>query len=78
MSQGDQFQTSFCYLKKFCTRKNQVVCSLVSIPFDSPYISINKKGLYETLGYWSRDVLNFDFLENGRGKVSPPHFVYDF
>ena len=23
-------------------------------------------------------MLNFDFLENGVGIVSPPHFVYDF
>ena len=23
-------------------------------------------------------MLNFDFLEKGLGKVSPPHFVYDF
>ena len=26
--------------------------------------------------YLSRDKLNFDFLENGLGIVSPPHFVY--
>ena len=24
------------------------------------------------------DMLNFDFLENDLGMVSPPHFVYDF
>ena len=23
-------------------------------------------------------MLNFDFLDNSLGKVSPPHFVYDF
>ena len=23
-------------------------------------------------------MLNFDFLEKDPGKVSPPHFVYDF
>ena len=28
--------------------------------------------------YWSRDKLNFDFLEKGLGTVSLPHFVYDF
>ena len=48
------------------------------------YISIalnlayNKNELYETLDYWSRDMLNFDFWENGLGIVSPPHFVYEF
>ena len=28
--------------------------------------------------YWSRNVLNFDFLENDLEIVSSPHFVYDF
>ena len=23
-------------------------------------------------------MLNFDFLENGQGIISPPHFTYDF
>ena len=30
------------------------------------------------LCYWSRDMLNFDFLEKDLGIVSPAHFVYDF
>ena len=30
------------------------------------------------LDYWSRDMLNLDFLEKSLGMVSPPHFVYDF
>ena len=34
--------------------------------------------LYKTLDYWSRDMLNFHFLEKGLGIVSPPHFVHDF
>ena len=48
------------------------------------YISIalklayNKNKLFKTLHYWSRDTLNFDFLDKGLGTVSPPHFVYDF
>ena len=48
------------------------------------YISIalnlgnNKNKLYKTLGYWSRDTLNFNFSEISLGLVSPPHFVYDF
>ena len=37
----------------------------------------NKNELYKTLDYSSRDMLNFDFLENVLGIVSPPHFVYD-
>ena len=38
----------------------------------------NKNELYKTLEYWSRDNINFNFLEKGLGLVSPPHFVYDF
>ena len=38
----------------------------------------NKNKLYETLDYGSRDRLNFGFLENGLGIVSPPHFENDF
>ena len=48
------------------------------------YISIalrlayNKNKRFRTLHYWSRDILNFDFLDKCLGIVSPPHFVYDF
>ena len=55
--------------------------SLASQYFDSPQISIpkkNKKKLYKTLYYRSRDKRNFYFLEKGLGIVSPPHFVYEF
>ena len=38
----------------------------------------NENKLQKTLGYWSRDMLNFDFLENGLGIVSPPYFAYHF
>ena len=37
----------------------QVACSLLLIHFDK---------LYKTLNYWSRDMLNFDFLDKGLGK----------
>ena len=48
------------------------------------YISIalklayNRNKQFKTLNYWSRDMLNFDFLDKGLGTVSPAHFVYDF
>ena len=48
------------------------------------YISIalnvvyNKNKQCKILDHWSRDMLNFDLLEKGLGKVSPPHFVYGF
>ena len=39
----------------------------------------NKHKFYKTLYYWSRDILNFGFLEKGLGiVVSLSHFVYDF
>ena len=50
-----------------------MVPSLVSIYFDSPHLAYNKNILYKTLDNWSRDMLNFDFLEKSLGIVSPPH-----
>ena len=62
-------------------RQKQVLCSLVSIYFDSPQLGIKQnetENENENLDYWSRDMLNFNFSEKGLGLVSPPHFVYDF
>ena len=40
-----------------------MVCSLVSIGFESPHLSIQKKNkLYKFLDYGCRDMLNFEFL----------------
>ena len=56
-----------------------MVCSLVSITFNRPQLDKQlKQNTYKTLECWSRDMLNFDFLENGPEIVSLPHFVYDF
>ena len=41
-------------------------------------LTYNKNKLHKTLGYWSRDMLNFDLLEKDLGIVSTSHFVYDF
>ena len=41
-------------------------------------LAYNKNKLFKTLHYWSRDMLNFDFLDKGLEIVSPAHFVYDF
>ena len=41
-------------------------------------LGYNKNNFYKTLDYWSRDMLNFNFLEKCLGIVSPPHWVYDF
>ena len=48
------------------------------------YISIalklayNRNKVFKTLHYWSRDMLNFDFLDKGLEIVSPAQFMYDF
>ena len=59
-------------------REKQIVCSLVSISFDSPQVDIQYIKIYKTLDNWSRDMLDFDFLEKGLGIVSPPYSVCDF
>ena len=44
-------------------RWKQVICSLVFFLFDSPRnLSYNKSKLYKTLNYWSRGMLNFNFI----------------
>ena len=58
--------------------QKQLVWSLVSIYFDSPQLGIEINKLYNALDYWSRDMLNFKFLEKGLEIVSPLHFEYDF
>ena len=47
-----------------------MTCSQISICFDSRKLT--------NLDYWSRDMPNFDILEKGLGRVSPPHPMYDF
>ena len=64
----------FAFLKSFIC----VVCSLVSIYFDSLILAYDKNKLYKTLDDWSRDMINFDILEKGLGIISPTHFVYGF
>ena len=40
MRQGDEFQTSFCFLKKLYMRKKQVVYTLFPIYFDNLQLGI--------------------------------------
>ena len=53
-------------------------CSLVSIYSDSTQPGKQQKQTVTILDYWSRDMLNFHFIEKGLGIVFSPHFVYDF
>ena len=68
----------FYFFKKLNMKWKQLVCSLVqyiAIALNLPY---NKNKLHKTLDYWLRDMLNFNFSENGQGLVSPSHFVHEF
>ena len=55
-----------------------MVCSLVQYISTAFNLAYNINKLCKTLDYWSRAMLNFDFLEKSLGLVSPPHFEYDF
>ena len=41
-------------------------------------LSYNKNKMHKILYYWSRNMLNFYFSEEGLGLVSTPYLVYDF
>ena len=43
--------------------------------FQLPSTCHTIKTSYNILDYWSRDMLNFYFVEKGLGKVSPSYFV---
>ena len=53
----------------------QLSFDIFSISLNLPYI---KNELNETLDYWFRDMLNFNFSEKSLELVSPPTFAYDF
>ena len=55
-----------------------MVCSLVSVYFDSAQHAHTIKKLYKNLDYCSRDMLDFNFSEKVQGVVSLPYFVHDF
>ena len=44
----------------------------------APKLACNRNSLFKTLHNWSRDMLNFDFLDKDLGIDLGPHFVYDF
>ena len=49
-----------------------MVFKLVSIYSIALNLACNKNKMYKTLDNWSRDTLNFDFLEKGLEIVYPP------
>ena len=68
----------YVFLKSFILGKSKwsaVSFHYISIAFKLGY---NRNRLFKTLHYWSRDMLNFGFLDKGLGIVSPALFVHDF
>ena len=65
------FRPLFVFLESFILEKSKLSASWFH------YISIALKVAYNR-NNWSRDMLNFDFLNKSLGIDSPPHFVYDF
>ena len=69
------------FLRKSCRRSGRetsarpIFCFLRKLYMRALNLTYN---LSKILGYWSRDMLDFHFLEKGMGIVSPLHFVYDF
>ena len=63
------------FLKNLFEVKASGLFQYISIALNLAY---NKIKLHTTLNYWSRDMLNFEFLEKGLEIVFPSYFVYDF
>ena len=72
------FRLLFVFKKSFLWGKSK--CSAAYFQYISIALNLayKKNKQLKTLDYWSRDMLNFDFLEKGLGMVFPPHFPYDF
>ena len=68
----------FIFQKSFTWGKSK--WSAASFPSLSIVLNLTKNWIkiHKALEYWSRDMLNFDFLEKGLGIVSILHFVHDF
>ena len=54
-----------------------MVCSFHNISI-ALKLAYNRNKLFKTLHYWSRNMLNFEFLDKGLGMVSSVYFVYNF
>ena len=68
----------FVFFKSFILGKSKWSAAWLHYISIALKLACNRKKLLKTLHFWSRDVLNFNFLDEGLGIVSPAHFVYDF
>ena len=78
-----EYNTRKAFLQKSCREWGSEISSRPILFFKKLYMSwkqvlCNKNKLYKTLDYWSRDMLDFDFLEKGLRIVSLAYFLYDF
>ena len=69
IKEGDYFQTTFCFLKKTSYAVKASGLQLCLNIFNGPQLGIQQKANYKTLGYWSRDLLSFNFSEEGQNQV---------
>ena len=68
----------FVFLKSFMLGKSKWSTAWFHYILIAPKLAYNRYKLFKTLHYWSRDMLNFDFLDKDLRIVSPAHFVHDF
>ena len=71
-------ETLFIFLKSFILSESKWSAAWFHYVLMALKLAYNKNKQLKTLHYWSRDILNFEFLDKGLGLVSPPHFVYTF
>ena len=66
----------FVFLKRLGKSKwSAAWCHYISIALK---LTHSRNKLFKNLHYWSRDMLNFGFLDKGLGIISTAHFVYEF
>ena len=68
----------FVFLKSFILGKSKWSAAWFHYISIALKLAYNRNKLFKTLHYWSRNMLNFDFLDKGLAIVSSAHFVYDF
>ena len=72
------FRPLFLFQKSFICDKNNWSAAYIHYIFIALNLACKKNKLYKTVRYWSRDMLDFDFLEKSLVRVYPSPFVNDF
>ena len=66
------------FLKNFILCKSKWSAAWFHYILIALKLAYSRSRVFKTLHYWSRDMLDIDFLDKGLGIVSLAHFVYDF